>query len=341
MSDEIARDRTHRRHVMLFHWLSKVSVNQTQRRMAEVYKENPPNYHTIERWFDRFDNGDFSLEEEEKSGRPMELDLATLQDEVEQDPFQSTRDLAKLLSIDHSTIVRGLKKIGKKRKLGRWIPHALTQHDIDRRIDDCTTLLTLKKGTKWLDHLITGDEKWIKYSNDHRRAQWVDVDEEPEDVPKEELHPKKLMLCVWWSIHGVHYWELLPVGSTINAEVYAKQLRKVKAEVEKSALAGHKVYFQHDNARPHVARKVKSELSKYGWTILPHPPYSPDLAPSDYHLFSNLQLQLQKKDFENRDEVESWLKTYFKDQLPEFWKEGIHKLPERWQKVIDTDGAYV
>ncbi|KAG5318536.1 MOS1T transposase, partial [Pseudoatta argentina] len=46
-----------------------------------------------------------------------------------------------------------------------------------------------------------------------------------------------------------------------------------------------KVILLHDNARPHVAKPVKTYLETLKWEVLPHPPYSPDIAPSDFHLF--------------------------------------------------------
>ena len=46
-----------------------------------------------------------------------------------------------------------------------------------------------------------------------------------------------------------------------------------------------KVIFQHDNARPHVGKIVKATLKALGWDVLLHLPYSPDIAPSYYHLF--------------------------------------------------------
>jgi histone-lysine N-methyltransferase SETMAR len=43
--------------------------------------------------------------------------------------------------------------------------------------------------------------------------------------------------------------------------------------------------LQHDNPRPLTNLKTREAITKFGWTVLPHPPYSPDLAPSDFHLF--------------------------------------------------------
>ena len=49
-----------------------------------------------------------------------------------------------------------------------------------------------------------------------------------------------------------------------------------------------KVILQHDNARPHVAKVVKTYLETLKWEVLPYPPYSPDVASSDYHLFRSM-----------------------------------------------------
>ncbi|PIO64478.1 hypothetical protein TELCIR_13892 [Teladorsagia circumcincta] len=72
-----------------------------------------------------------------------------------------------------------------------------------------------------------------------------------------------------------------------------------------------KVHYQHDNARPHLAREVNSELLQFGWTLLPHPPYSPDIATSNYWLLSDLTRYLEGKSFTTRAQVETELTSYF------------------------------
>ncbi|KAK6734780.1 hypothetical protein RB195_018147 [Necator americanus] len=74
----------------------------------------------------KFASGDYSIEDEDRSGRPMELDLDFLQRQMEANPYQTTREPTVALGVSQTTVVRGLKSIGKVRKLGRWIPHALT-----------------------------------------------------------------------------------------------------------------------------------------------------------------------------------------------------------------------
>lgn len=63
------------------------------------------------------------------------------------------------------------------------------------------------------------------------------------------------------------------------------------------------ILLQHYNPRPHTSFKTQGAIKNLGWTVLPHPPHSPDLAPSDFHLFGALEDALHLKRFGNVDEV--------------------------------------
>jgi len=67
------------------------------------------------------------------------------------------------------------------------------------------------------------------------------------------------------------------------------------------------VLVSHDNARPHASGAVSEILEKYGWQVLPHLPYSPDMSPSDFDLFSKLKKPLHGKCFRSIEEVSTWL----------------------------------
>ena len=99
------------------------------------------------------------------------------------------------------------------------------------------------------------------------------------------------MLSVWWDWKGVVYFELLPRNQTINLDVYCQQLNKLNAVASEKRLelVNRKgVIFHQDNARPHASLVTHQKLLELGWEVLLHPPYSPDLAPSDYHFFRSL-----------------------------------------------------
>ena len=70
-----------------------------------------------------------------------------------------------------------------------------------------------------------------------------------------------------------------------------KEIKKKRPE-----LATRKgVIFHQDNVRPHTSFVTHKKLLELGWKVMPHPPYSPDLVPSDCHLFRSLQNHLNEK----------------------------------------------
>ena len=77
------------------------------------------------------------------------------------------------------------------------------------------------------------------------------------------------------------------------------------------------------------------------WETLPHPAYSTDLAPLDYHLFRALKKFLREKTIRDFDDIKSTLEFFFKFQLPRFWSDSIQSLPSRWIQVVDTHSDYI
>ena len=98
------------------------------------------------------------------------------------------------------------------------------------------------------------------------------------------------------------------------------------------------VAFLHDNARPHASITTRKKLLVLGWDVLVHPPYSSDLALSDFHLFRCLQNVLMDKKFSELNECNIFLDKFFARNDSEFYTTEIFKLPQRWQKVIDQSG---
>jgi histone-lysine N-methyltransferase SETMAR len=73
----------------------------------------------------------------------------------------------------------------------------------------------------------------------------------------------------------------------------------------------NKTLLQHDSARLHTSVKTQEAIMKFVWTVLLHPPYSPNLAPADFHPFGALKDALCTMKFETDDNVictvRSWL----------------------------------
>ena len=141
------------------------------------------------------------------------------------------------------------------------------------------------------------------------------------------------MLGIWCDQLGVVYYELLQPIETITAERYQQQLMQLslalKIKRPQYAKRHDKMIFQYDNARPHVAKVVKETLELLKWDVLPHPPYSPDISPSDYHLFRSMAYSLAEQHFTSYKEAKNWVDSWITSKDEEFVKRGILMLPER------------
>ncbi|GFS19423.1 histone-lysine N-methyltransferase SETMAR [Elysia marginata] len=144
-------------------------------------------------------------------------------------------------------------------------------------------------------------------------------------------------------VRGVLLFETLQPGETINAARYCQTLDKLREAIRRKrpGQLTNGVILQHDNATPHTARVTQGWLEKYGWEILPHPPQSPDLAPSDYHLFGPLKRELAGKSFDDDEELVDHVRKWLQNLDGSFFREGIYSMVRRWQKCVDRLDCYV
>lgn len=195
-----------------------------------------------------------------------------------------------------------------------------------------------------MHRIITGDEKWIYFDNPKRKRSWTNPEKAKKLTLKPNIHGKKLLLCIWWDQKGILYYELLKPGETVTAARYKEQLINLNQEVATKRPEWTKRHelpiLLHDNARPHVAESVKNTIKDLKWEILPHPPYSPDIAPSDYHLFRSMAHGLVAQKFTKPDEVRKWLDQWIASKPTKFFFDGIHKLPINWNNVVLANGCY-
>jgi len=75
--------------------------------------------------------------------------------------------------------------------------------------------------------------------------------------------------------------------------------------------------------------------------MLPHPPHSPDLTLSDFHLFGPLKDALRGTRFEDDESMSRAVRTWLREQEMSCYREGMHALVSRWRKDIYVDGDYV
>ncbi len=100
-------------------------------------------------------------------------------------------------------------------------------------------------------------------------------------------------------------------------------------------------FLLHNNARPHSAAQTQDLITSFKWEQVDHPPYSSDLAPSDFHLFLHLKKFLGGKRFDDDDDLKDAVQKWLTSQAAAFYEEGIQKLVPRYDKCLNNGGEYV
>lgn len=316
---------------------------EAYRNIIKVWGDNSLCERSVNNWFAKFRSGDFDLENQDRGRPPTLVDNGQLKALIEEDTTKTVRELAADLQVDASTISRHLAQLGKVKKLDRWVPHELNEKQAKKRYHICSSLLLRQKNEPFLDRLITCDEKWLLFDNQKRSARWLDVDEAPKHSPKPKLHMKKIMVTVWWSMQGVFHYSFLKTNETINSTSYCLDIDiayKKLAKLRPALVSRKGPILLHDNARPHVSQMTLKKLSDVGIEVLPHPPYSPDLAPTDYHLFKSLADYMREKRYTNEIDLKNAFIDFIDSRTSDFFESGITKLLTRWQKCLDSNGYY-
>ena len=120
--------------------------------------------------------------------------------------------------------------------------------------------------------------------------------------------------------------DFLAKKSTITGAYYANfltQLRIVIREKRRGKLSKG-ILLQQDNARVHTSKIAMGAVERNGYELIPHPAYSPDLAPSDYFLFPNLKKDIRGRHFRSKEEVVVTVEEWVREGpwLPQFWADG-------------------
>ena len=144
-------------------------------------------------------------------------------------------------------------------------------------------------------------------------------------------------------LRGIVHYEFVPTGQRVNQVYYLEVLKRLHENVRQKwpeLFAYNPWILHHDNAPAHTVLSVRTFLAAKQVTVLEHPSYSPDLAPSDFFLFPKIKEILKERHFDDIDDIRcnttAALKAIPQNQFQSF-PEGWTR---RWHQCIASQGEY-
>ena len=222
---------------------------------------------------------------------------------------------------------------------------------MEARREFCKKLLEKysKGGDQYLKRIVTGDESWCYYYDPLAKMQsmeWVRPKQQRPRKIRRARAVKKQMLIIFFNYTGVVSKSKLvqrQKKKSVNAAFYVENCLKplLSALRKKHPKRGmKKILLHHDNAPSHTAAFTKFFLQKKNLQLLPHPPYSPDLAPCDFFLFPKLKEQLRGRTFQTEKGLDRAIAKILKDLSENGFLEVFRKWLDRCESCLKCGGEY-
>jgi histone-lysine N-methyltransferase SETMAR len=122
----------------------------------------------------------------------------------------------------------------------------------------------------------------------------------------------------FWDAEGIYFIDYPEKGKTITGDFLSNlltRLEKKKISEKRHGLQKKNIIFHQDNAPAHKSVLAMRKLRDLHYELLQHPPFSPDLAPSDFYLFPKHKIFLAGQRFSSNQELIAAVEVYFVDLM--------------------------
>ncbi|RCN38109.1 transposase [Ancylostoma caninum] len=285
---------------------------------------------------------------EESAGQnrtPPHDEASIIKSLMEADPTKSISELARELKISSKAVVSYLhsSNTSTEKEVGRWVPDERT---LQCRVEICSSLLLRNIRDPFLDRIVVYGEKWIYFENRKRATVWLDDAVPICSESAGAQNGEKVLLTMWWTSIGMIHYHFVRGGKPMAEDQFLRHITNMYKKLEckqpglVSELDVKGLFLLCDNPRPYTSLKSTVRLHQYRFEVLPHPPQSPDLLPSNYHVFRHLNCDLAGKNFYTEAEVERAFLSFIASRKPEFFSDGLAELALRWRKCVSSNGGY-
>jgi histone-lysine N-methyltransferase SETMAR len=190
-------------------------------------------------------------------------------------------------------------------------------------------------------------ETWVHHytpESKQQSKQWTEAGCLAPKKTRLVLSAGKVMALVFWDAEGILFIDYLEKGKKITREYYSNLLTRLdekKFMRKDPVLQKKKIIFHQDSAPAHKSVFARGKLRDLHYELLEHPPYSPDLARSDFCLIPKLKLFLAGQRFSLNQEAVASVEGYFADLMKNPYRDGIMALEHHWNKCNSLKGDCV
>ena len=230
----------------------------------------------------------------------------------------------------------------------RLFDTALTDTQKRARVDFCRFLINRYENAsnQRRSEVITGDETWLYHFDVETKrssAEWVPEGGQRPVKARRSRSQGKRMFAIFFDSRGLVAMVKVEGQATVTARWYTEiclpvVIDNVTRRAPRTGMRGRKLH--HDNAPAHTAAATREFLTDQGISTLPHPPYSPDLAPCDFWLFPTIKQVLKGRRFESDEEMEQAAIEAIEDIPIEEFRKFMEKWLIRAHRCIEFQGGY-
>ena len=304
-------------------------------------------------WRRQFWNGraqivDLHRQHKHKSGRSR-ANIRLVESAVAQYRRVTIPQLMLQTGLKHTTVQRILTlDLQLSKKCAKYNPYHITDEQYQRRQRICDFWSRLRARAPAVFRVaVTMDESWAYCYDPETKEQsrkWLRRNEVRPQKPTRNIGTRKVMVVTFFDSVGLIYREFVRPPQTINQLYFRQIVTRFDIACQNRrprGMVGGRRFIHMDNAPAHTAALTRQHLQNLGWTILPHPPYSPDLAPNDFWLYPRMKKGLRGQRFPTLGALEDAVDDQFAlITAQEYHQCMLVKWPSRWRKCLAQQGCY-